>query len=249
MMSDIDEQRRAASLLDAQAKAAALFQDIEQLGLIRPGVMESQLNKEIFRLSRDKYDAGRHWHKRIVRAGANTVHPYQVDPADLAIAEDDLVFIDLGPVFADWEADFGRTYVLGTDPDKQRICRDLETIFAAGKRHFQANPAITGSELYTFVCDLAGQYGWDYGNGHAGHIVGEFPHERIHGDKVALYIHPENRQPLRRPGQTGHDYHWILEIHLVEKAGRYGAFFEELLTLGDLPVGTGTDGTAAGRAA
>jgi Xaa-Pro aminopeptidase len=246
-MSEIDEQRRAASLLDAQAKASALFQEIETLGLIRPGVTESQLNKEIYRLSRDKYHAGRHWHKRIVRAGANTVHPYQVDPEDLTVAEDDLVFIDLGPVFADWEADFGRTYVLGTYLDKQRICRDLETVFIAGKRHFQANPEITGSDLYQYVCDLAAQYGWDYGNGHAGHIIGEFPREKIHGDKVALYIHPENHQPLHRPDRAGHNLHGILEVHLVDKAKHYGAFFEELLTLGDMPVLTGTD--AAGKAA
>jgi len=246
-MSETEEQRRAGALLEAQAKASAMFQEIETLGLIRPGVTESQLNKEIFRLSRDKYDAGRHWHKRIVRAGANTIHPYQEDPADLTLMEDDLVFIDLGPVFADWEADFGRTYQLGTDLDKQRICRDLETIFAAGKRHFQQHPDITGHDLYRHVCQLAQDHGWDYGNGHAGHIVGEFPHERIHGDKVALYIHPENDQPLRRLDHSGRSYHWILEIHLVDKAQRYGAFFEELLTLGDLPADPGQSSDGSDR--
>lgn len=235
-MTEIDEQRRALALLEAQAKASTMFDEIAALGLIRPGVTESQLNKEIYRLSRDKYDAGRHWHKRIVRSGANTIHPYQEDPTDLTLVEDDLVFIDLGPVFADWEADFGRTYVIGSDPDKQRICRDLETIFIAGKRHFQEHADLTGRDLYRYVCDLADAHGWDYGNGHAGHIVGEFPHEKIHGDKVSLYIHPDNDQPLRRPDRSGHSYHWILEIHLVDKARRYGAFFEELLTLGELPA-------------
>ena len=58
MMTGIDEQKRASALLEAQAKASTMFAEIETLGLIRPGVTESQLNKEIYRLSRDKYDAG-----------------------------------------------------------------------------------------------------------------------------------------------------------------------------------------------
>ena len=65
------EQRRADSLRAAQAKAALLFAEIEQRGLIRPGATESQISKEIFRLSRDRFDAGRHWHKRVIRAGPN----------------------------------------------------------------------------------------------------------------------------------------------------------------------------------
>ena len=36
-----------------------------------------------------------------------------------ALTDDDILFLDLGPIFAEWEADFGRTYVLGDDPVKQ----------------------------------------------------------------------------------------------------------------------------------
>lgn len=228
------EQIRAAALLDAQAKAAALFSDIERMELIRPGATESELNKAIFRLSRDKYDAGRHWHKRIVRAGPNTMLPYQHDPEDRVIEANDIVFVDLGPVFAEWEADFGRTYVLGSDPGKQRICRMTEAIFRAGKKHFAAHPDITGAELYAYVRGLAESEGWEFGNAHAGHLVGEFPHERIHGDQVTLYIHGDNHDRLRQLDKNGHERHWILEVHLVDRERQYGAFFEELLTLGEV---------------
>ncbi len=230
-MSQDREMLRAKSLLEAQAKAQALFGDIDEMKLIRPGATESQVNKEIFRLSRDKYDAGRHWHKRIVRAGRNTMFPYQEDPEDMTIAEDDIVFIDLGPVFAEWEADFGRTYVLGEDAEKDRMRRATETIFEAGKRHFKANPDITGAELYHHVRKLTEDENWEFGNVHAGHIVGEFPHERIDGDKVTLYIHGDNHEPLRSLDKNGQRRHWILEVHLVDRARQYGAFFEELLTL------------------
>jgi Xaa-Pro aminopeptidase len=60
----------------------------------------------------------RHWHKRVVRAGPNTLEPYAENPPDRILADDDIVFLDVGPVFEQWEADFGRTYVLGDDPVK-----------------------------------------------------------------------------------------------------------------------------------
>ena len=31
------------------------------------------------------------------------------------IADDDILFLDFGPIFEEWEADFGRTFVLGDD--------------------------------------------------------------------------------------------------------------------------------------
>ena len=59
------------------------------------------------------YGISRYWHKRIVRAGRNTLAPYDENPPDLTVGEDDIVFLDLGPVFEEWEADFGRTFVVG----------------------------------------------------------------------------------------------------------------------------------------
>src|SRR5215469_10829884 len=93
------------------------------------------------------YGVTRHWHKRIVRAEPNTLSPYDENSPDLTVAEDDIVFLDFGPIFAEWEADFGRTYVVGTDPLKHKLCRDIEEAFVKGKRHFQERPDITGAEI------------------------------------------------------------------------------------------------------
>lgn len=82
------------------------------------------------------YGITRHWHKRIVRAGRNTLEPYAENPPNLTVAEDDIAFLDLGPVFEEWEADFGRTYVVGNDPLKQKLCRDIAAGFAKGKQYF-----------------------------------------------------------------------------------------------------------------
>lgn len=48
-----------------------------------------------------------------------------------------MLFLDLGPVFEEWDADFGRTYVVGNDPLKLKLCRDIEDGFAKGKQYFQ----------------------------------------------------------------------------------------------------------------
>jgi Xaa-Pro aminopeptidase len=231
-MTDEIEARRSAALADAQAKAAALFAEIEGQGLLRPGGSETTISKDIFRLSRDRFNAGRHWHKRVIRVGVNSALPYAAEPPERIIQEDDIVYVDLGPIFEEWEADFGRTFVIGSDPRKQQLVREAETGFKEGKAYFQSKPDITGAELYAKAVEIAARGGWDFGNVHAGHTVGEFPHEKIDGDRITLYIHPENNQALRSLNAEGKQRHWILEMHLVDKDKRYGAFFEELLTVG-----------------
>jgi len=54
------ETERVRFLQVTQAKAQSLLGEIEQSGLIRPGISESEASRQIYRLSRDKYDAGRH---------------------------------------------------------------------------------------------------------------------------------------------------------------------------------------------
>ena len=55
----------------------------------------------------------RHWHKRLVRSGKNTLETARDNPPDRVIEDDDIVFLDFGPIFEEWEADFGRIFVLG----------------------------------------------------------------------------------------------------------------------------------------
>jgi Xaa-Pro dipeptidase len=226
------EQILASGLLDAQAKAQALFAAVETQNLIRPGARETEINEGIYALAGSMYGISRYWHKRIVRAGRNTLAPYDENPPDLMIAEDDIVFLDLGPVFEEWEVDFGRTFVVGNDPLKRKLCRDIEDAFARGKQYFHEQPEITAAELYAYAQQLARQSGWEYGGPIAGHLIGVFPHEKIAGDKVTLYVHPENHNRMRMPDASGRERHWILEIHFVDRAREIGGFYEELLTIG-----------------
>ncbi|HXR97943.1 MAG TPA: M24 family metallopeptidase [Terriglobales bacterium] len=225
------ESFRAEALLAAQAKAVEMFRLVAEGGLLRAGVTESQINQEVYDLAEQRFGVRRYWHKRIVRAGANTLLPYAEDPPDLTVREGDILFLDLGPVFEEWEADFGRTFVIGNDAAKCKLRDDTARAFADGKAYYNAKPHITGAELYAHAQQLAAHYGWEFGGPIAGHLIGQFPHERIPEDKVTLYVHPGNHGPMRALGADGKPRHWILEIHFVDRARGIGGYFEELLTL------------------
>jgi hypothetical protein len=226
------EDERASRLLAAQDSAIALFHEVGARGIIAPGQGEGAASDQIRDLANEMFGPTRHWHKRIVRAGPHTLQPYRENPPDRVIEADDIAFADFGPIFEEFEADLGRTYVLGGDPVKRRLAADLPVIFAAGRRYFAARPEITGAELHAEVARLASAAGWSLGGRHAGHLVGEFPHEEIDGDDIESYIAPGNATPMRRRDAAGRVCHWILEIHLTDPAGGFGGFYEQLLDLG-----------------
>jgi Xaa-Pro dipeptidase len=222
---------RARKLLDAQLKAEQLFDVARERGYIAAGQMEQDLNKKMYGLAFELFGIRKYWHKRIVRAGRNTLSPYRDNPPNLPIASDDILFFDFGPVFEDWEADLGRTFVLGDDPAKHKLAADIREGWLEGKAYFRAHNDITGAELYAFSSELARRHGWEYGGPHCGHLIGNFPHERIQGEEVENYIHPDNHKRMRDPDSHGGFRHWIYEIHFVDRERAIGGFFEQLLTV------------------
>ncbi|WP_404712983.1 M24 family metallopeptidase [Sphingomonas sp. MMS24-J13] len=225
----VNEATRLAELIAAEAKALALLDRIEAAGLIAPGRTERAVEQDIYALAEREFGIERHWHKRIVRAGLNTLAVAGDNPAIRTIGDDDMVFLDLGPVLDHWEADVGRSYAVGNDPAKHALCRDLPLQFEAVCDHFAGHPDISGAELYDFACGLAEQAGWRFGGKIAGHIVGEFPHARLPGPKQRNHISPDNPDRMRDLDRLGRVRHWIVEIHLVSPDGAFGGFYERLL--------------------
>ncbi|MEJ1976467.1 MAG: M24 family metallopeptidase [Acetobacteraceae bacterium] len=225
----MDETLRFAALLAAEKKAEALFDAIETAGLIAPGRTERAVEQDIYALAEQSFGVTKHWHKRIVRSGINTLCIAADNPPILTIGEDDTVFIDLGPVFDEWEADVGRTYVVGNDPEKLRLCSDLEPTFDRLKDYFDGHPDVTGAELYAFAERTAEASGWLFGGAIAGHLVGEFPHARIPGEKDLYRISPDNPTRMRDPDALGQTKYWILEVHLVDRDRTFGGFYERIL--------------------
>ena len=225
----------SAHLLAAQRKAEALFAEILSRGLICAGKLESDLTAEIYDLAKSRFGVKRHWHKRIVRSGANTLLGYHDGDSDRPIGSDDVVYLDFGPVFEEWEADFGRTYVVGGDPAKHRLVANLADAFERGKHYYQQSPHLTAGQLYDYVVALAARFGWEFGARTAGHLIGHFPHETRPEEPKHFSIRHGNAIPLRAPDKNGNPRHWILEIHFIDRARQIGGFFEELLTV-DAPL-------------
>lgn len=214
----------------AQSVAVRLFESIEKNRLIRPGKTEAELVEEITQLAADAFSIHEHWHKKIVRAGVNTLAHFNDNPPDRTIGEDDMVFVDLGPIIEGYEADLGRTYVVGTDPARQQLKNEIEWAWYEIQHWVKMQSQLRACDLFAHAKQKAVSLGWTFNGIIAGHIVGEYPHEQPADPKSwELDIHPENPNDIYMTDKNGHRRHWILELQFADFRRGYGAFFEQLL--------------------
>ncbi|OCX52695.1 aminopeptidase [Mucilaginibacter sp. PPCGB 2223] len=213
----------------AEQRSKELFAAIEGRGLIAPGKTESELITEIVELAKNEFGIEEFWHKKIVRAGVNTLQPYSSNPPDVVIQNDDMVIVDFGPVVDGWEADLGRTYVIGNDPLKLKLKSDIETAWHEARAWYAGQNNLTGAAYFNYLTQLAKKYGWEYAGEIGGHIVGHYPHEQLAPDDLGLDIHPDNHAGILQNDPEGKPRHWILEIHFVDREKNIGGFFEQLL--------------------
>jgi Xaa-Pro aminopeptidase len=214
----------------AQKIAAQLFEVVENNKLIVAGKSERQLNDEVAELALTKFGIREHWHKKVVRAGVNTMSIYSDNPPDRIIQPDDIVFIDFGVVVDGWEADFARTYVLGNDARKLKLKNDVEKAWRETQEWFHKQSNVKASDLFEHTRKKSHEYGWTSAGEIAGHIVGKFPHEQPADPKsLALDVHPDNHDDMSLLDANGDKRHWILEIHFVDKEHQIGAYVEQLL--------------------
>lgn len=219
---------RLDALLRAEQRAFEMLAAIEERGLIRQGRTEREIEQDILNIAQNQFGIEQHWHKRIVRAGENTLAVFAENPPIVEVRDDDVVFVDLGPVFDNWEADIGKTYVIGSNSQKIALVEELERQFDLINKRLNEKPSMTGAELYHYACDSAVQAGYRFGGQIAGHIVAEFPHARLPGERQAHHISPANPLPLSDPDPLGNKRHWIIEVHLISADGEFGGFYERL---------------------
>lgn len=220
---------RLEALIVAEERAFGLLDALEAAGVIAAGRTELEIERDIFTIASRDFGVREHWHDRVVRAGINALCVAGEEAPDRLVAEDDIVFLDLGPVFEGWEADVGRSYVVGSDPEKHRLVADLAIIFDLVERRFEKDRDITGAQLYAAALEEAQKRGWRFGGKIAGHLVGKFPYARSPAARDGGRISPGNQQRMRDPDPNGQPRHWILEIHLVSPDGTFGGFYEKLL--------------------
>ena len=214
----------------AESITLQLFETVEKNNLIVPGKSEAQLSREVTKLALEKFGIDNHWHKKIVRTGVNTLATYPQNPADRIIQEDDILFIDFGPIIDGFEADLGRTYVMGNDPIKLKLKTDVESAWYEIQAWIKQHTSLKASEIFQYAVDKAKAYGYEFGGEIAGHIVGKFPHEQPVDPKcLELDIHPDNPNDIFLLTPDGEERHWILELQFIDRERQIGSYFEQLI--------------------
>jgi Xaa-Pro aminopeptidase len=188
----------------------------EIASFIKPGFTQEELTIKANTLLKERgFD--KNWHMTHLRLGSDTLKKFRDKSIkDKVLTEDDIFFIDLGPVKDGYEADYGKTYVIGEDPEKVKIAKASEDLFHQVADHWGNNP-LTGLELYDYAHKEAAKMGYELYLDVDGHRLGDFPH--------ALFY----RGSLRDFESVPVPNVWVFEVHLVHPSGEYGAFFEDIL--------------------
>jgi Metallopeptidase family M24 len=183
---------------------------------VKPGMVE----EDAVEMAKDLLaDLGmlKGWHDVYVRFGTNTLKTFGAasDPG-VVLGANDVFFIDIGPVWKDWEGDGGDTFVVGQQSDMQRCATDARILFHIVRRAW-ATAGWNGKALYEFAIDEARKMGWELNMDLSGHRLSDFPHEAIY------------KGPLAEVEFTPKPLLWVLEIHIRDPQNRFGAFYEDML--------------------
>lgn len=217
MSAAADSVGPAWSLPAMRAAQAQAWTAIERLAAaIRPGLRESEA-KALGEAIMADLGMGQAWHPMVVRFGANTLRVFSDRGGeDLTLAENDMFFIDIGPVLLGHEADVGASFAVGNDPEMHACAtaaRDLwhriAAIWDQGK--------VRGTALYARAEQEARAMGWHLNLAVRGHRVADYPHPSRQAGKLA------DLDGVPTPGL------WILEIQIRHPTRPFGAFYEDLL--------------------
>lgn len=199
--------------LEARAKTIQAVQETAKS--ILPGMNEAQC-VAILNLELEKARVEKFWHPTKFRINANTTKSFREASEDLILKDQDLFFIDIGPVFYNHEGDYGETFVIGDDPKLLKLKSAAKDIFNSTQKVWKQNK-LSGVELYEFATNEALKINLKLNTNMYGHRLGDFPHALHYKGKLGtLEFSPA-------------PHLWVLEIHLLDESIGRGAFFEDIL--------------------
>jgi hypothetical protein len=203
--------------LEARQTSIDIVQEVAHA--LTPGITEveaHELCKETFK----RYGISKLWHPTKIRFGKNTLCTFREESAPgVRLGMGELFYLDIGPVVAGHEGDYGEGFRCGggSDPliaQSRELFNYTEQIWKSEK--------LTGPALYHRASTRAQEMGLYLDIRSGGHRLGDFPHAIHHKGKLIDF--PTG--PM--PGV------WILEIHLVDKERERAIFFEDVLGIEDL---------------
>jgi len=157
------------------------------------------------------------WHPHRFRIGKNTTKSFrEKSEPNIKLLDNDIYFIDIGPVVDGHEADYGQTFTVGQNLEFAHCQKSVKEIFNELKTLWKEQE-ITGSDLYERGEALAHEKGYILNTKMAGHRLGDFPHALFYKGSLSNF----EKKPI--------DKLWILEILIRHPKKNFGAFFEDIL--------------------
>jgi methionyl aminopeptidase len=220
----VDPKFLVAGLLAARAKTIEVFARIRRD--LTAGMTEDDARKFALDHFRES-GVTKHWHKPYIRFGAGTSLTFHepLQP-EYRLRDGDPVSIDLGPAWPDpergleYEGDYGDTFVFAGDrvpnPEAERCAESARIIFSETATAWRGR-SLDGKAMYAFMLRRARELGYVLREKVDGHRLADFPHQRYAKERLA-------ETPF-----VPRDSHWVLELQLNDRAGRFGAFFEDIL--------------------
>lgn len=201
-------------MLETRAKAQQAVSRIA--AQVQAGMLEEDANRMVVSTLREM-GATKAFHKPYIRFGTNTTKTFGADSdPGIRLGEDDIFFIDVGPVWEEYEGDAGDTFVTGSKPELKRCALDAKRIFDAVAEKWKTEKA-TGVELYQHAEQTAKELGWVLNLDLGGHRLGDFSSaEHYEGPLSEIPFHPSPNL-------------WMVEIHIRHPEQQFGAFYEDLL--------------------
>ncbi len=157
------------------------------------------------------------WHKPYIRFGSNTIKTFgAASEPGIRLGEHDIYFIDIGPVWDNYEGDAGDTFITGNNPEFLRCSQDVKKIFQIVSSKWKQD-RLSGEALYHLAEETANRMGWVLNLDLSGHRLGDFPHDLHYaGGLTTIPFCPSPKL-------------WVLEIQIRHPEKPFGAFYEDLL--------------------
>ena len=182
---------------------------------LKPGINEKEAHA-ILEKTLDESGLEKRWHPTKMRIGPNTTKNFRDPSIPHVLLENDIFFVDIGPVYYNHEGDFGETFTIGNDPRLKKLAQSSRDIFLSTQKAWKEQK-LTGRALYQYAANEAQKIGLKLNSNMYGHRLGDFPHAVHSKAKLgALDFSPAPQL-------------WVLEIHLIDEELGLGSFFEDII--------------------
>jgi methionine aminopeptidase len=201
-------------ILEARRRTRQAIHEIA--AVVLPGMFEEEAVQYARQVLKD-LEMIRGWHGIHIRFGVNTLKQFGEPSAPgVKLRDNDIFFIDIGPVWQKWEGDGGESFVVGTDSEMHRAVHDVRELFDRAKNRWLVDQ-LSGRDLYQYADEQARDLGWELNLDMSGHRLSDFPHKALHTGSLAEVAF------------TPSEALWVLEIQIRHPQRPFSAFYEDLL--------------------